>query len=137
MRGTTRESARRAPIEAGGIEAAVADPARPGTILELVSDVTAIHWLLGDAKAEPDQLEALHGESLAALLERLVDTPVRGFVYEARGGVTKRSLERGAETVRSAERTWRIPVEVVGVDPSEIEVWLDAMVAATQRLVGR
>ena len=136
VRGTTRDRARAADIEAAGAEPAIADPALPGTILDLVGDVAVIHWLLGDARGEPAGLEALHGTSLEALLERLVDTPVRGFVYEAAGGVPTDRLQRGAEIVRSAARTWRIPVEVVDGDPADHEGWLEAMTAATERLVG-
>jgi nucleoside-diphosphate-sugar epimerase len=136
VRGTTRDTARRGEIEAAGIEAAVADPARPGTIFELVGDVTVIHWLLGDARAGAEELEALHGVSLEALLEKLVDTPVRGFVYEAAGGVPAEHLQRGAKLVRSAAQTWRIPVEVVSREPADHQRWLDAMAAATARLTG-
>lgn len=113
----------------------VADPARPGTILELVGDVAVIYWLLGDAQGEPDRLEALHATSLEALLERLVDTPVRGFIYEAGGGVPAQWLRQGAGLTRSAAETWRIPVEIVGSDPAAPEEWLDAMFGATQRLL--
>jgi hypothetical protein len=136
VRGTTRDIARRAEIEAAGIEAAAADPARPGTIFELVGDVTVIHWLLGDARAEGEALETLHGVSLEALLEKLVDTPVRGFVYEAAGRVPAEHLQRGAELVRSAAETWRIPVEIVSPDPADHPQWLEAMAAATARLTG-
>ena len=41
-------------IEAAGIEAAIADPVRPGTILDLVGDVAVVHWLLGSASGEPE-----------------------------------------------------------------------------------
>ena len=136
VRGTTRDAARTGEIEADGIEAAIADPARPGTILELVGDVTVVHWLLGDAKGEPAEIDSLHGTSLEALLEKLVDTPVRAFVYEAAGGVAADSRQRGAALVRSAAQTWRIPVEIVDTDPAEPNAWLGAMVEATQRVVG-
>jgi hypothetical protein len=80
-------------------------------------------------------IAAIHGARLGALLERLVDTPVRGFVYEAAGDVERQQLERGAGLVRSAAETWRIPVEVVDADPTDFDRWLEAMTAATQRLV--
>ena len=137
LRGTTREPARIADIEAAGIEPAVADPDRPGTVLDLVGDVTVVHWLLGTAEAEPEVLSAIHGPRLEALLEKLVDTPVRGFVYEAAGGVPPQHLERGAAIVCSAAQTWRIPVEVVEADPADRDAWLDAMTSATQRLVSQ
>ena len=135
VRGTTRDTARRSEIEAAGIEATTADPARPGTILELVGDVAVIHWLLSDARGRSEELEAVHGSSLEALLEKLVDTPVRGFVYEAAGGVPAGHLQRGAALVRAAADTWRIPVEIVTREPADHPQWLDAMAAATQRLI--
>ena len=135
LRGTTREPGHVADIEAAGIEPALADPDRPGTLLDLVGDVTVVHWLLATAQAEPEVIAAIHGARLGALLERLVDTPVRGFVYEAAGDVERQHLERGAGLVRSAAETWRIPVEVVDADPTDLGPWLEAMTAATQRLV--
>lgn len=135
VRGTTRERAGLAAIESAGLEAALADPARPGTILDLVGDVTVLHWLLASAGGEG--VDALHGDSLEALLERLVDTPVRGFVYEAAGRVPDRSLWRGTALVRLAARRWRIPVEVVDADPLEPEAWAAEMHAATRRVIGR
>jgi hypothetical protein len=135
VRGTTRDRGRAAAIEAAGIEAAVADPARPGTVLDLVGDVTVVHWLLGSAIGDQELVEAIHGPRLEALLSRLVDTPVRGFLYEATGGVESRVLESGAGHVRLAARTWRIPVQVVDADPAEPAAWLEAMGDATQRLL--
>jgi uncharacterized protein YbjT (DUF2867 family) len=135
VRGTTRDPTLATEIEAAGIEPAVADPDRPGTILELVGDVTVVHWLLGSASGEPEVVAAIHGPRLERLLEKLVDSPVRGFVYEAAGGVQRQYLEIGAELVRSAAQIWRIPVEVVATGPDPVEAWLDAMAAATERLV--
>jgi uncharacterized protein YbjT (DUF2867 family) len=135
LRGSTRDPRHTTEIEAAGIEPAVADPNRPGTLLDLVGDVTVVHWLLGSARAEPEVIGAIHGPRLEALLERLVDTPVRGFVYEAVGAVQAQHLERGAGIVRSAAQTWRIPVEVVEADPADLDAWLDTMTAATLRLV--
>jgi hypothetical protein len=77
----------------------------------------------------------VHGPRLERLLEKLVDTPVRGFVYEAAGTVSPRQLEDGRALVESAGRTWRIPVEIVGADPSDHEGWLDATVAATRSVL--
>ena len=49
MRGTSRREEGLAAIEAAGIEPALADPDRPGTVLELVGDVAVVVWLLGSA----------------------------------------------------------------------------------------
>ena len=84
VRGTSARAGLEA-IEAAGLEAAVADPDRPGTVLELCGDVTVVVWLLGSARGEPELIAAIHGPRLERLLEKLVDSPVRGFVYEAAG----------------------------------------------------
>lgn len=112
VRGTSRREEGLEPIEAAGIEPALADPQSPGTLLELVGDVAAVHWLLGSAQGEDEAIEAIHGAKLERFLERLVDTPVRKFLYEATGSVDPRYLAQGEEIVRVASRTWRIPIEV-------------------------
>jgi hypothetical protein len=119
VRGTTRTQNGVAAIESAGIEAAVADPERPGTILDLVGDVALVVWLLGSAIGEPDAIAAIHGPRLEGLLGKLVDTPVRGFVYEATGTVGRERLGGGAAIVESAARTWRIPVALVREAPGE------------------
>jgi uncharacterized protein YbjT (DUF2867 family) len=131
VRGTSRREEGVAAIEAAGIEAALADPDDPGTLLELVGDVAVVHWLLGSAGGQPELLEAIHGSRLERVLERLVDTPVRGFVYEAAGSVPARLLEGGAASVESAAATWRIPVAIVGSDPADRAAWVEAMLTAT------
>jgi uncharacterized protein YbjT (DUF2867 family) len=110
VRGTSRREAGLAEIEAAGIEPALADPAEPGTVLELVADVALVVWLLGSARGAPEELAAIHGEKLERVLERLVETPVRRFAYEANGSVDSAVLARGAAAVRSASGRWRIPV---------------------------
>jgi hypothetical protein len=137
LRGSTREPGNLPEIEAAGIEAAVADPARLGTLLDLVGDVAVVHWLLGSAQGEAEQLAAIHGPRLERLLERLVDSPLRGFVYEAAGTVPRRYLDRGAAIAHRAAATWRIPIEVVETHPEDLEPWLDAMTAASARLLSR
>lgn len=127
VRGTSRREEGLAAIEAAGIEAASADPDRPGTILELVGDVAVVCLLLGSAGGEPELLEAIHGPRLERLLEHLVDTPVRGIVYEAAGSVEPSLLAAGAEIVRAAGRTWRIPVEIVSADPKNLPIWSKEM----------
>jgi uncharacterized protein YbjT (DUF2867 family) len=131
VRGTSRDEAGLAAIEAAGIEPAPADPNRPGTLLDLVVDVAVVYYLLGSAAGEDELLDAIHRPRLERLLEHLVDTPVRGFVYEAAGSVDPGLLADGAELVRAAERTWRIPVAVVAADPGEPEAWAAAMRAAS------
>ena len=106
VRGTSRREEGLREIEAAGIEPASADPDRPGTILDLVGDVAVLVLLLGNCTGSEEELAAIHGPRLERLLEHLVETPVRGVVYEG--------TEAGAEIVQNAERTWRIPIRVAG-----------------------
>ncbi len=136
VRGTTRDPTATGDILAAGLEAAVADPDRAGSILDQVRDVTVIFWLLGSARGDPEAVGAINGPRLERLLEKLVDTPVRGFVYEAAGSVEPRHLRRGREAVHAAEARWRIPVASVHLEPWDWEAWVDAMLGAAERLVG-
>jgi uncharacterized protein YbjT (DUF2867 family) len=113
VRGTSRRVEALEPIEAAGIEPALADPEQPGTLLDLVGDVTAVLWLLGSAAGPQENLAAIHGPRLERFLERLVETPVRRFVYEASGSIEAAILERGAAIVEEAAERWRIPTEVL------------------------
>ena len=49
MRGTSRREEGLAPIEAAGLEPALADPDRVGTLLDLVGDVAVVCDPLGRA----------------------------------------------------------------------------------------
>jgi uncharacterized protein YbjT (DUF2867 family) len=135
VRGTSRHAEGLAAIEAAGIEAASADPARPGTILDLVGDVAVLCLLLGSAQGDTESLAAIHGPRLERLLEHLVETPVRGVVYEAAGSVEAPLLEAGAEIVRAAGRTWRIPVEIATVAPGDLDRWSREVTTATLRAI--
>ena len=124
-----------ASIERAGLEGTQADPDRPGTVLELVGDVAVVVWLLGSAVGDPDQVEAIHGPRLERLLEKLVDTPVRGFAYEGRGSVPAVELRAGIEMVERAGETWRIPVAILDGD-REAEGWAEETATAVSGLLG-
>jgi predicted dinucleotide-binding enzyme len=128
VRGTTRElgGSRVEQIEAAGAEAVAADPDRLATLMPAVEGVSVVCWLMGTV-----QERALHAERLESMLEHIVDTPVRGLVYET-GGVER------PEGVKAAERiaqTYAMPVEVVDADPSLHDAWTAATAAAVQRVL--
>lgn len=133
VRGTTRDAARLGEIEAAGTEAVLADPDRLGTLLPALEGVSALCWLMGTAAGNA---EALHGPRLASLVEKLVDTHVRGVVYEAAGSAPAASFAGGSEIVRRAGAIYGMPVEIVDAQPADHEVWLAAMRAAVARLLG-
>jgi nucleoside-diphosphate-sugar epimerase len=100
VRGTTRDEASLPTIRETGAEAVAADPDRLATLLPALTGVSVICWLMGSASSP-----ALHGPRLQSLLEQIVDTPVRGVVYEAAGSAPNTCLEQGAAIVRAAGET--------------------------------
>jgi nucleoside-diphosphate-sugar epimerase len=136
VRGTTRSPARLAEIEADGIDAAVADPDRVGTLVDLIDDVAVIFWLLGSAAGEEEAVAALHGARLERMLEEIVDTPVRGFVYEGFGTMPSEVIAGALVALRDAGERWRIPFEVVDAVGGDVELWREGMLAAAAELVG-
>jgi uncharacterized protein YbjT (DUF2867 family) len=136
VRGTTRDPAAGARLEADGIEPWVGDPDRVGTLTGALDGVTVVCWLLGSAAGEPEALAALHGPRLRAFCERVVDTTVRGLVYEAAGTVPAELLAGGAEIAREAARTWEIPLRILDADPADRGEWLGAADRAVRELLG-
>jgi hypothetical protein len=126
LRGTTRQADRLPAIEAAGAEAVVADPDRLVTLMPALEGVTVMCWLMGTADAP-----ALHGPRLESMLEHIVDTPVRGLVYET-GGEERPAALAAADRVTA---TYSMPVEVVAVAPVHRDEWVAAMAAAVGRVL--
>jgi nucleoside-diphosphate-sugar epimerase len=135
VRGTTRDPARAAAIAAAGAEPYVGDPDRIATLMESLTGVTVLCWLMGSATGDPERVAALHDGRLRMLWEKLVDTPVRGVVHEAAGRLPPDVLARGSAVARTAHETWRIPLELLEADPGEHERWRRAATAAVDRLL--
>jgi uncharacterized protein YbjT (DUF2867 family) len=110
VRGTTRDEANAAAIAAAGAEPYVGDPDRIGTLMGALAGVTVVVWLMGSIPIPAGRVRML--------FEKLVDTPVRGVVYEG----------DAPDVARDARERWRMPVELIepGADPR----------AAVDRLLG-
>ena len=133
VRGTTRRPARVPELQAAGVEAALGDPYRLATLMPQVANTSAMVWLMGSATG--DDVEALHRTRLQTVLERLVDTPVRGMVYEAGGTLPSALLREGSATVRKASLTWQMPIAIVEQHPWDHAGWLAAMVAGVDTVL--
>ena len=131
VRGTTRDPRRVAAIEAAGAEAALADPYRLVTVMPLLDGASAVLWLMGTANGSPDSVEAVHGPRLESMLELIVDTHARGFVYET-GGVER---EAGVHAARCAQEVYEMPVEILATDPAQHGEWVADARAASLRLL--
>jgi len=142
VRGTTRDPTRCVAIAAAG-----AEPSRPSTrclassaimpaasptvtlfqhsaameviVTSVIPQVTAVVWLLGLADS-PE----LHAGRLRMLCEKIVDTPVRGLVYEA-----STRFPGGRDIVADAAQRWLIPTVVVepGTDSPSLLAALDSL----------
>jgi nucleoside-diphosphate-sugar epimerase len=118
VRGTTRDPARRLDIEQAEAEAVVADPDRLATLTPAIEGVTVVCWLMGTARGAGH--EQLHDARLESMLEHIVDTHVRGLVYET-GGVPR---PEGESAARRAQATYNMPVELLTTDPADHTAWL-------------
>ena len=135
VRGSTREPSGRTALEAAGVEPWIGDPDRVGTLTGALDNVTIVCWLLGSARGTTESLRALHGPRLRAFCERLVDTTVRGLVYEAAGDVDGAVRAAGRGVVAEAARTWEIPVRMLDAAPTDQRPWTAAAHAAVQELL--
>lgn len=130
VRGTSRTEQGRAAIAAAGAEGVVADPLRLGTLLAPLDGVSAVAWLLGSAQGPRREVAALNRERLASLVNLLVDTPVRGVVYEAAGSLPPAHLAEGAAALERAGETFQMPVRVLEAHPVDRQAWLSEARAA-------
>lgn len=127
VRGTTRHPGGAAAIAEAGAEPAVGDPDRLGTLMPHLPGVSVLCWLMGSAEGGREAVAALHGPRLESIGEALVDTHVRGLVYEAGGSVGQALLEKGARVVERLGATYHMPVAVVRENPRDIDPWRSAM----------
>ena len=118
-----------------GAEAVLADPDRLGTLLPHLQGVSALCWLLGSDEGDPEAVRALHGPRLETMVETLVDTHVRGVVYEAAGTVPPEVLEEGAATVERLGATFRMPVAIVRHAPDDVQGWVEAVAGAVDSVL--
>jgi len=136
VRATSRREGARAEIEATGAEFFRGDPDRIGTLTAALDNTTVLCWLLGSAQGTEESLSALHGSRLSMLLERTIDTTVRGVVYEASGSVDRDVLARGAEAVARACGYSEIPFRVLRSAPKDHGAWLGTARLAVDELLG-
>lgn len=134
VRGTTRDPGRLAQIEASGAEAVLGDPDRLATLVSAFEHVSVAILLLGSAQGPAQVLAALHGPRLEALLTKLLDTTVRGIVYETGGTVDPELLRHGSAAVATACRSSRIPYAFLPAGAGDGS-WLGAALGAVDEVL--
>jgi hypothetical protein len=110
VRAVTRDESRRADIESAGCECWIGDPDRIGTLRYALENATVLLWLLATV-----DVPELHGSRLEMMLERTVDTTVRGVLYEGRAGET---------VVQAAHDRHGIPIAFLEADPGDVQTWV-------------
>ena len=70
------------------------------------------------------------------LCEKLVDTPVRGLVYEGAGTLPAECWPAAPRSCGAAAATWSIPVEIVRTQPEDCAGWTADAVGAVAKLLG-
>jgi len=136
VRVTTRAEAGRAAIEAIGAECWIGTPERLGTLRAALESVTIVCWLLGGVTGEEDEVRALHSSRLEFFLGQVIDTTVRGFVYEAAGIVPGDLLAAGEQIVRTIAERSAIPTAFLRVDIADSDAWQTEARAALDVLLG-
>jgi nucleoside-diphosphate-sugar epimerase len=135
VRATTRRAEQLALIEADGFEGQIADPDRVASVAPALAHVAIAYLLLGCARGSVEALEALHTTRLQMLLERMLDSTVRGIVYEAAGTLDGELLAGGAAIVRSVCERSRIPYALLDGDPGDLPAWLALAAELPERLL--
>ena len=136
VRATTRGEQGRAAIEEAGAQCWIGDPDRIASLRLALDGVTIACWLLGTATGDPEAVRALHGSRLRFMLGQLIDTTVRGLIYEAAGSVDGEILAQGAALAREQCRRNSIPLAVLRASPDDRVAWQAEASQAIARLLG-
>lgn len=140
VRITTRSEQGRAGIEQTGAECWIGTPDRLATLRGALDSVTILCWMLATATAtgSEQELRSLYTTRLEYFLTQVIDTTVRGFLYEARGGsVPAELLLEGERTVRALTERSAIPVGFLASDPADTAAWTAEASAAIATLLSR
>ena len=125
VRVSTRTEAGRAAIEATGAECWVGTPDRLASMRGVLDSVAVACWLTGSVSGEEQLVRELHTERLQFFLTQVIDSTVRGFLYEARGGSTPQGvLDEGAAITTAMTERNVIPAAFLRADPADGERWL-------------
>jgi len=135
VRAVTRTEEHRAVLEEAGAEVWIGTPDRIGSLRYGLENVTILGWCLGNAAGPPELVEPLHGSRLHMMLEKTIDTTVRGVLYEQAGSVDPQILATGAGIVRTMQEQNEIPYEILDADPGDAQAWAAAARASIDDLL--
>jgi hypothetical protein len=97
-------------------------------------------WMLAQAHGPPQEVGALHGSRLAAFARQVIDSTVRGFIYDGSGGaLPAEMLADGERIVRSVSERNAIPARVLACGDAAGAAdadWVTAARAVVESLLG-
>ncbi|MGE4426011.1 MAG: NAD(P)H-binding protein [Solirubrobacteraceae bacterium] len=137
VRVVTRDPERHDAIRAAGGEPWDGDPDRIGTLRYALDNVTILLWALGTATGDEASVRALHATRLEMLLERTIDTTVRGVLYECSGTLPVELLSQGARIVERLCRHNEIPWGLLYHEPSDPDGWAASAAGAIEQILSR
>jgi NAD(P)-dependent dehydrogenase (short-subunit alcohol dehydrogenase family) len=126
VRVVSRSEERRGEIEEAGGECWIGDPDRIGSLRYALANVTVLVWALGTVP-----VPELHGSRLEMMLERTVDTMVRGVIYETGGAAGG----AGAPIIERMCRLNEVPHLLLDADPGDPAGWVAAARIAIDSLL--
>ena len=123
-----------------GAECWVGTPDRLETLRGVLDGVAIACWTLAQARGAPEEVATLHSSRLEAFVRQVIDTTVRGFIYDASGGMLPDDvLAEGARIVRSVAELNAIPARVLACGDgvrADDPAWVAAAHAAIESLLG-
>ena len=139
VRITTRSADTRQEIERVGAECWPGTPERLATLRGALDGVGIACWLLAGARGEQQELLELHTRRLEFFLTQMIDTTVRGFVYEASGSTpAAAALAEGEQIARRMCERNAIPLAVLEAGDGQGSAWQrQARSAIEDLLIGR
>ncbi|HUH80696.1 MAG TPA: hypothetical protein VLZ06_05150 [Solirubrobacteraceae bacterium] len=133
---TTRSRETCAEIERAGAECWPGTPGRLATLRGSLDGVGVACWLLAGARGPLEELEELHTSRLGFFLTQMIDTTVRGFVYEARGNTpAAEALAQGEEIARRLCERNVIPLRVLDREAQDGAPWQQQARSAIEELL--
>jgi nucleoside-diphosphate-sugar epimerase len=135
VRGTSRSDDAVERLQSAGIEPFIGDPDRVATLTPALEHVVVACILLGSARGPGEAVSALHGTRLEMLLTKIIDTTVRGVVYESKGSVDAAVLASGAARVQAACEDSMIPFALLDEEMSDRPAWTAAALAAVESVL--
>jgi nucleoside-diphosphate-sugar epimerase len=132
VRGTTRDPARLAALAADGVDAVLADPDRVATLAPTLDHVAVVYILLGSVTGSDEAISALHTTRLDMLLSKMLDSTVRGIVFEATGTVPATVLESAVGRLSAFAQDSHVPYALLACHPSDHDGWLAEALGALE-----